>query len=370
MPTITHITDDEAPAIATLFRVYQPIEQYLRLSAVHALRSPTVALTAIDLFLMHLITTYYPAPLSIVDLAADATAGVSTFFWANERRATRVVTACQQNGRTPSDGWRSSFRATAEQLGANATKVTLAERGSKEAPAWEETLVASTLSSPVLVTLAVPEENGAEADAEIARIFDQRPDALLCLLPLGRLGESLTLQASVQFCATHADYRLTALREISPFFASSQLGLICQRTNAHIPDVLERIRQLYEGNFQFLTLVRELTTAVVREEAALAKIHTLETTVAEQDEQLRANAQSDQEQIEREQVVQERREKDAYAVWLESRLRYLEEELLPWKNEYIEQLELHLRNLETSKALKVGHAVRRLTSIAGSLRGK
>lgn len=370
MPTITHLADEESPAIATLFRIYQPIEQYLRLSTAHAMRSPAVPLTAIDLFLMHLVTTYYPAPLSILDLAADATAGVSTFFWANERRTSHVVTAYQHEERRSSGDWRSSFDDVAKQLGVNATKVTLAETPTNEASAWKQTLAASALASPLLVTLAAPDEKGADIDAEITRIFDLRPDALLCLLPLGRVGESPLLQASLQFCATHADYRLTALREISPFFASSQLGLICQRTDEHIPDVLERIQQLYEGNFQFLTLVRELTAAVVREEAAMAKIRTLEATIEEKDAQLRAGSHGDQERIDEERIAQERLEQNAYAAWLASRLNYLEEELLPWKNEYIEQLELHLRNLESSKALKVGHAVRRVASLASSLRGK
>ena len=372
MPTITHLTDDESPAIATLFRIYQPIEQYLRLSAAHASRTPVPAasLTAIDLFLMHLITTYYPAPLSILDLAADATAGVSTFFWANERRAARVVTACQQEEGTPHGDWRSSFRDTATQLGANAAKVTLAETTTNEATAWKRIMATSALPSPVLVTLAASDEKDTEVGAQIARIFDLRPDALLCLLPLGPVGESLVLHAGLQFCATHTDYRLTALREISPFFASSQLGLMCQRTNAHIPDVLARIQQLYEGNFQFLSLVRQLTASVLREEATIAKVRILETTIEEKDEQLRASLQGEQERIALERINQERIAQDAYAAWLASRLTYLEEELLPWKNEYIEQLENHLRNLESSKALKVGHAVRRLASLAGSLKGK
>jgi len=74
----------------------------------------------------------------------------------------------------------------------------------------------------------------------------------------------------LEFCAHSKAHRLTVLRELGPFFASCQLALIYPAGNQDVPVVLERIRQLFDGNLSVVTLARDLTDALMREKEALA----------------------------------------------------------------------------------------------------
>src|SRR5258708_25188945 len=87
----------------------------------------------------------------------------------------------------------------------------------------------------------------------------------------------------LMFCDTPpSDHCLLPVREISPFFFTSNLGLIYPRNNPHVPDVINRLRQLYEGNFDFLTLVETNLRLQAKVETNLrlqAKVAELETAL-------------------------------------------------------------------------------------------
>lgn len=62
--------------------------------------------------------------------------------------------------------------------------------------------------------------------------------------------------------------------------------------------------------------------------------------------------------------------KNEYIRSLEARLGMIEQEILPWKDAYIEYLEGHVRARDASKAMRVGRAVRRLLPLGGRYRGE
>jgi hypothetical protein len=79
------------------------------------------------------------------------------------------------------------------------------------------------------------------------------------------MATSRVFNAAWQICNFDTHYCLTPAREISPYFFQSQLGILYRREGSHIPYVLIRIRQLFEGNFDFLTLLGNNINAQVQQ---------------------------------------------------------------------------------------------------------
>jgi hypothetical protein len=118
----------------------------------------------------------------------------------------------------------------------------------------------------IMFLFSQSELESSQARTQLQWLFDLSEHVVGFVFPLGQIGENGLLNDAIQFCSAAPNRRLTALREISPFFASSQLGLIYNRSNGSIPATLERrIYQQYDGNFQFLRLIREsIDDAVAR----------------------------------------------------------------------------------------------------------
>src|SRR5690606_13800974 len=68
----------------TLYSSYQPIQQYRHLltEMVGEWVQPVIELRAIDAFLMKQMVSSYPIKPTVIDVAAAATLGASTIFWA------------------------------------------------------------------------------------------------------------------------------------------------------------------------------------------------------------------------------------------------------------------------------------------------
>jgi hypothetical protein len=119
--------------------------------------------------------------------------------------------------------------------------------------------------SPIIFSFSAAESETPLIETRLQYLFNLSEDVVGFVFPLGKIGENGLLNDAIHFCSAAPNRRLTALREISPFFASSQVGLIYNASNQSIPASLDRISQQYDGNFQFLRLVQEsIEDAVAR----------------------------------------------------------------------------------------------------------
>jgi hypothetical protein len=126
---------------------------------------------------------------------------------------------------------------------------------------WQDLSALLNPLSPILFGVVLMGDEIAPIAANLERLLGLYANPVALLMPLGSIGSSLTLEAALAVCRAHPHFRLAALREISPFLAKSELGIIYHQDNVHIPGILGRIRDLYVGNFSFLGLL-EANTAL------------------------------------------------------------------------------------------------------------
>jgi len=245
----------------TMFSIYEPIEHYVNshLSALDDPASPRVCPSELDLFLLHKLLAYYPVRPRVLDMAADATSGVSSLFFAAEPQVRDVRIFRSTVGVDPN--WLPLFQEA------------LADLDIPEAPVWSvvdvdhvgDCLVASEknkLHFPTLALLAADELAEPERlTGVLDELFAFQNDVVVAIIPLGRIGESAVLETLIADCAAKKSRRLTALREVCPFTAASRIGLVYHVANSFMNDILGQLARSFQGNFQFLTLVRDLIGA-------------------------------------------------------------------------------------------------------------
>jgi len=350
--------------LATLFTAHAPVEEYRRRGAVGG-SSAAVSLSAIDTFLMGRIAAYAPVPPHVVDLAADATDGDSVAFWVGIGLPVIVPRVSWHSA--PDPDWRPLLRAWAAERttpggsGEAAVCLTFVETTLTTPDEWRAITADLPDGTPLIITLAETAETATHTAAHLDLLRRCAPDATVLLLPLGATGTGPVLAHALCACSPEGSRRLTALRELAPFFAASELGLVAPVDNLLIPTILERIRGLVAGNFQFITLVqhaiesdqaRESTNArQVEMQANIDALHAVIVDKTAYAQSLWAEMQTtDARQVEMQANIDALHaaivDKTAYAQSLEDRLQYLEETFLPWKNTVIAGLEDRLRYLE------------------------
>src|SRR4051794_5112398 len=84
---------ERSVSVPSVFEAFRPIERYEQLLATNGDGGRTCAakIEPLDALLMYLMASYYPAAPTVVDLAADATAGASSAFWAQHPGTRRVI---------------------------------------------------------------------------------------------------------------------------------------------------------------------------------------------------------------------------------------------------------------------------------------
>ncbi len=241
----------------TIFQAYQPIECYLRLLDDAHVARPIFQIKGIDAFLLRQLAILYPSQATVLDLAGALTGGVSTVFWAAQTDAVAHTFAADLR-RDLKFSWQTLAAEALGQLALSAAALTFVD-APQGVPDMLETLIGSfNRLSPLLVVLPLSESASDGVLDCIARLRMVRPDAIILLLPLGSVGESSILERLLALCGTQSAYRLYALREVSPFFAVSQLGLIVERTNLHIPAIFDRLHATFDGNFNYVALADQM----------------------------------------------------------------------------------------------------------------
>ncbi len=253
------MVEDRQRVWPTLFTCYEPVARYLEcLAAVtNAQPRPRVSMVALDAFLLRQLAAYYPHPFTVIDLAADATLGASAAFWAAPHMPIRRLQIPRPT-LEPAEGldWRAHWPHVAAELGLDVA-VAESELVMETSNGWARPDAGLGAMTTTLYVVAVPDGQVTDASERLTALIARQPDALICLLPFGLIGQSPLLSEALECCA-RTGYVLTACREISPFFASSRMALLYPADNAFVPDVLDRIRQLFDGNFQFLELIKSL----------------------------------------------------------------------------------------------------------------
>lgn len=251
--------------LPTLTSSYRNVERYYELMAT-AVRgfNPPVNLSALDAFLLQQAIRYLPEPATVIDMATQATAGSSVICWLSAERIRRVVAPKSDWATTESSDWRTGFGLAAEAM--DVDTAVLSDHSVEQVLKEHFTPL-----SPVVFSLAQTETDAALLGQRLKSLLEIHPQATIFLLPLGDVGDSALLTEALNFVNAHAEYKLQLVRELCPFWASSRLGVIFPSANADVPASLYRLRQQYDGNFEFLNLARLLTQSELRAQQELER---------------------------------------------------------------------------------------------------
>lgn len=250
----------------TLTTCYRPIEIYRELLAEVSGNTPppALALSALDAFLLRQVAEALPHP-TIIDLAADALNGASVAGWLASQTAHQLYApSCLE---PPATDWRQQLPVIAERLEWPLEKADFTRKvpapNELTPAAWEALSPSHNSLSPVLVVLAAPNLEPPALTQTLDSLFHWQPQATVVLLGLQQTGVTPALQTTLDFCVSHAAYRLTLLRELSPFFFASTIGVVHPAQHAGLQLCFDRLRQAFEGNFQFLAMAKALTEATL-----------------------------------------------------------------------------------------------------------
>jgi hypothetical protein len=299
----------------TLSSVYGPIESYLNALRTAEADTPAgelgaTSIEALDFFLLHQWIAQYSMRPTVIDLAAEATLGASTLFFLGNPLIREVYTL-------PSGEWQEESRVERrESRGAPTLNSQPSTLNPSPAPCldWRARLMsvvadrrvsplpkhtvlpgnrideirrcfeANEVRPPLLVLLPAEHvRSSAPLGTALEELLSLQQNLVVAVWPLGRLGDCRQIAELIAYHASHPQHRLAAFRDLCPFTATSQLGILHWASNAAAEESLKRLSHLFEGNFQFLSLARELTechVALERATTELGRFHELQQTAA------------------------------------------------------------------------------------------
>jgi hypothetical protein len=245
--------------IDTLQNTYRLVEHYFHLieSVTGSRPQPSVPLRGIDAFLMHMLAGAYPAALSVVDLTGDATLGAVRFLWAAHYVDVRAIYGASVSWNAPTPDWREWLPAAYEAFAVPTTTQFLIEPPLDSDGGWENISKRLNKLSPVMVIAASLGHSVADITERLNWLtgLDKRV-VMVLVLNVGQTGDSALLTAAnTIYGEPNNPHQFVLLRELGPFFAASQIGLICRRDNQAVPEVLNRVREMFEGNFGYASLL-------------------------------------------------------------------------------------------------------------------
>jgi len=241
----------------TIFSSYRPIDRYLQLVAMASGEKPNppVTIRGIDAFLMRQVAACHPVAPSVIDLAGDATLGVSTLFWAAQGEKIQDLVSGRANWQPSAPEWTGWVGEAVTMLGLSKENLSFPEDPLDSPEGWRAVAARLKGLSPLLVTVAPLGDNPRDVEERLRWLTGLRGNVVVLLLPVGPTGASPLTEGALRVCATGSPLQFVLLREVSPFFAASELGLICRRDNSSIPATLARLRVLYDGNFSYVALM-------------------------------------------------------------------------------------------------------------------
>lgn len=206
---------------------------------------PVVRLQALDIYLMRQIVDFLPNAPYVIDMGTEASFGISRLMWLHHYNLDKF-TSISLSATTLQAQWCQLLNRYIE-------KMELSENVTIDEIQTIENL-STDYASDTIVGLIV-----GDVDTQITTInaiYAVYPDAILFVLPLLKLHHNDTMQLMTSIDTLSKPYRLSALRDWSPFFSDSDLGIIYPQGNDAIDAVLTRLAQLFKGNHDFLPLLK------------------------------------------------------------------------------------------------------------------
>ncbi len=206
---------------------------------------PVVEVQALDIYLMRQIVDFLPDAPHVIDMGSEASFGITRLMWLHQYNLDSLTTISLPSS-TSQPQWYRLLNQYIESL-KDAEHVNINESQS----------VGNLSPDRVFDNIVCVIVGDIETQmSSIHKIYAVYPNALVFILPLHKLNHDNTMQLMQSISTLGQSYRLTALREWSPFFSDSDLGVLYTHNHGAIHAVLTRLAQLYKGNHDFLPLLK------------------------------------------------------------------------------------------------------------------
>jgi hypothetical protein len=241
--------------LPTILTVYRPIEAYWE-----AVKTPDLefsgSIEPLDALLVHRLLDLVPDAPVIIDEAVAATGGASCLIGLNHPRV-RGVWALTDRG---SSQGPSTLSALCRHLGPR-------DAGSAPLEVAARLDVPTSIAdrSRAVILMHAGTGNSASLAEMVAWWLERRPDALILVLGLGKVGHCAAMASLMNLCTPESGMRFELLRELSEVLIASRLGLIARREDPGLTEALERLRLSFTGNFRYIELLRQANDAALRE---------------------------------------------------------------------------------------------------------
>jgi SAM-dependent methyltransferase len=250
--------EDQRQPLPTILTVSRPIEEFWESSrpAGGPGLEPSEALDPLDSLLVHRLLELVPGRPLLIDAAMAQTGGASSLVGLAHPHV-RAVWTVTQPGSLSSERAVSALRGHMRNRGHGLSSLELVPRPELAAR------LADQAGAVILADARVGDV--AYLGEEIGRWLDERPDAIVLVLGLGRIGECPAIASLLARCTPGSGKRLRLLRELHEVLMASHLGLVARHDHPHVEDVLLRLQQGYTGNYRYLDLLQAVNDAALRE---------------------------------------------------------------------------------------------------------
>lgn len=245
----------EGDMLPTIFQSYRPVEEYLEFLHEAGCPAPPDVVRPCDALALRLLLRALPAPPTLVDLAGDASSGVTSVLCCSQIRVAKVI------------GVRPAARA-AHAAWERVLQDYFAGYASPQAPfsacRGEAAGEATARAGGSLATLVILATTGETADSLLGRATHWSGlgrGVVVCILGVGETGHCEYLAALARAFGSRSGRRFALLREQASALHDSRLGLVYDQSHAHVEDTLARVRHWFTGNFAFLELAKFACTA-------------------------------------------------------------------------------------------------------------
>jgi hypothetical protein len=241
----------------TIFESYRAVENYFQaLERIHGeLPLIPVDIQPIDVFVLQQIAAFYAVPPIIVDLAALPTSGVSLALWGNASSEVRAVLPAYLSSQLQQEDMNeyhriiARIRETVDYLLLEAPSLPL-----DDAIGWQETAGVFQQNAPIIVMIACSHDSHTDILSELNILARLMPSAVFAILPMGRINAPAAF-AAAEFCAGNRDWNLFLMSEVTFTLFSSEIGIIYPKDDEYLLPAVERIKQHFTSNFDFLSLL-------------------------------------------------------------------------------------------------------------------
>lgn len=271
--------------IETLHSSFEPILRYQKFLSESSLDRGGIDLDIrpIDAFVMRQLIGSSPKSPTVIDFSSDETKGASSVFWAANSNVEKLYVARSQSSQGKRPVWEQfAERMSREKdLALQLTALQFVE-GSSDASVLARVIESSAESPPSMILhVATFEQSPGEFAQRISGILQLGYNPLFVISPFGKTGTCEALKSIAKIQEEFPHYEFALVREQSPFLAASALGLLYPKTQREVPGILRRIAQLFEGNFDYVTLLRDHLQLTVEQKRLESKYQTLLATPKE-----------------------------------------------------------------------------------------